>query len=546
MSLDKESRDKRKRIMERSIALGHCICDPRKPCPCPVFKDEGICECAGERRVVAKERVPLTSVVRNPGCASKISKNDLRSVLAGLPEIEDRRVLIGSSAGDDAGVIQVGSGPASILTVDVFAPSVDDPYLFGQVAAANSVSDIYAMGGKPESALSIIGFPVHELPLDMMHDILRGGVDKMAEAGIAVIGGHSINDEAVKCGFAVFGTAPEQGAVSNSGARVGDAIVLTKPIGGGIVLFGQQIGRASRGDVEAVEAGMIQLNKEAARCMVEYGVHAATDVTGYSLLGHLSEIVKNSDVKVTLDFDSIPLFPGTRSLACADVLPGAVERNRESVNVDLLDLSALQPAQAGCLFSPETSGGLLVILPGDKADEYVAALREGGIAAATRIGEVSDSLDGGRIEVTTSKDGEWKTCRETPAQESQGGCCESVKPAGDAGACCSGPVEAPASSCCESAPPASAGGFLVPLSSEVKEAYTGYSKAVNDPGALGAKQKKLISLALSVVTKCEPCVKINTRAAREAGATDDEIREAVALGISFGGASTNMFYNQLL
>ena len=207
--------------MQRSIALGHCICDPRKPCPCEVFKQQGYCHCAGEHPKAAEGPVSLTEHVRNAGCASKISKDVLKEVLSGLPEIDDPRVVVGASAGDDAGVMMISLDTATILTVDVFCPSVDDPYTFGQIAAANSLSDIYAMGGEPQVALSIIGFPVHTLPTSAMREILRGGLDKMKEAGVPVIGGHSINDEEVKCGFAVVGTSPKDAYIRNAGAKAG-------------------------------------------------------------------------------------------------------------------------------------------------------------------------------------------------------------------------------------------------------------------------------------------------------------------------------------
>ena len=212
--------------MKRSTALGHCICDVKQPCPCDLFRQKDICHCAGEKVGSDGDEVKLTQHVRSAGCASKIAKNVLQEVLKGLPEIDDRRVLVGSSAGDDAGVMMLSPDTATVLTVDVFCPSVDDPYRFGQIAAANSLSDVYAMGAKPQAALSIIGFPVHVLPAPAMHEILRGGLEKMKEAGVPVIGGHSINDEEVKCGFAVIGTTGKGRYIRNAGAKVGDAVLL--------------------------------------------------------------------------------------------------------------------------------------------------------------------------------------------------------------------------------------------------------------------------------------------------------------------------------
>ncbi|MEI6218840.1 MAG: selenide, water dikinase SelD, partial [bacterium] len=197
--------EKRKRVMARSIKLGHCVCDPRKPCPCPLLKEKNVCTCAGERVQSGKAsgRVRLTDYVRSAGCASKIGQKDLHAVLAGLPVVQDPRILVGMATADDAGVFKLASGVTVVQTVDVFTPGVDDPYLFGRIAACNSLSDVYAMGGTPVTALSIIGFPIEKLPHAVMSDILRGGMDTLKEAGTILLGGHSINDEEIKFGFAV-------------------------------------------------------------------------------------------------------------------------------------------------------------------------------------------------------------------------------------------------------------------------------------------------------------------------------------------------------
>lgn len=556
-----EQLEKRRRIMRRSAALGHCVCNPLKPCPCDVFRQHDVCECAGERMPSVAGEVKLTEHVRNTGCSSKISKRDLEAALSGLPDIDDLRVVVGRSAGDDAGVIDIG-GSSTILTVDVFSPSVDDPYTFGQIAAANSVSDVYAMGGTPESALSIIGFPVHSLPLETMREILRGGIDKMAEAGISVIGGHSINDEEVKFGFAVMGSAPRGAFVKNTGAREGDAIVLTKPLGVGIVTFARQVGRAPDGSLEEVARSMAALNKTAAELMMKHGVHAATDVTGFSLLGHLSNIVNSSGVEVEIEFDAIPVFTGVKDLARAEVLPGAVERNIESVDPAMLDLSSLAAAQRHILFCPETSGGLLVVLPAADAAAYVDELGRAGVTTAAVIGRVVGSRKGGLIRVSTRAVDAYSPIKpeRTPMPSGQqvsqqtedAACCAGGPPADEEPSCCAGgPAEAAVAAravTMQVAPPpkqAGTGAGKPAVPAQMADAFKSYSAAVNAPGALDGKSKKLISLALAVVTKCEPCVKLITDAARKAGASDEEIGEAVALGISFGGAPVNMFYQML-
>ena len=236
--------EKRKRIMQRSIRLGHCICDAAKPCPCDLFKEKDICLCAGERLEVPSGPVALTQLVEKAGCASKIDQAFLKAALSDLPTLEDPRVLVGMPAGDDAGVYALDDATALVQTVDVFTPSVDDPYQFGQVAAANSLSDVYAKGGRPLTALSIVGFPVRKLADSVLREILRGGIDKMAEAGVPVIGGHSIDDDQIKAGFAVTGLIDKNRVTTNAGARAGDVLILTKPLGTGIVAFAKQIGRA--------------------------------------------------------------------------------------------------------------------------------------------------------------------------------------------------------------------------------------------------------------------------------------------------------------
>lgn len=571
--MTREQLEKRKRVMQRSIALGHCICDVRQPCPCEVFKEQGVCHCAGEHVAAPTDNGPvrLTQHVRNAGCASKIDKQTLRQVLSGLPQIDDPRVIIGASAGDDAGVIRLspegddpGKDVVTVLTVDVFCPAVDDPYTFGQIAAANSLSDIYAMGAQPQVALSIVGFPVHALPPEAMRQMLRGGVDKMHEAGVCVIGGHSINDEEIKCGFAVVGTATVQRIARNAGARVGDVLVLSKPLGSGLMAFAMQLGRCTEEQMAPVARSMATLNRHAGQGLVQFAASAGTDVTGFSLLGHLVEIVRNSGVEVTLDFDAIPLFEGVRELARQDVIPGVVERNRESLDGENVDLSQLTSAQQAVLLGPETSGGILAFLSQVQATGYIGYLAEQGIEA-TVIGRVTGARDGGAIEVNSRQQAMWgplplaaavsQGAGPGPSQpsccSSEASCCESANAAN-----ATTTTAAPSAPCCASAastatapapPPAtvitSSEGGLPPAFGG--DAFKAYMKAISSGPALGPRNAKLIALALSVLSKCEPCVKINADAARQAGASDEEIAEAIALGIAFGGAPTAMFYNTM-
>ncbi|MFW5858611.1 MAG: selenide, water dikinase SelD [Planctomycetota bacterium] len=551
---------KRKRIMERSIALGHCICDPAKPCPCPLFKSHQVCECAGERLPRPTGTVRLTEHVRNPGCASKVNKETLTEVLAGLPEIDDPRVLIGSTAGDDAGVIELDAGTGTVLTVDVFSPSVDDAHTFGRIAAANSLSDIYAMGATPHAALSIVGYPTYALPLAAMHELLAGGLEVMHAAGVPVVGGHSINDDEPKAGFAVLGTAPTGDLISNAGARPGDAIVLTKPIGGGIVNFARQIDRAPAESVAAVTAAMTTLNRAAGERLQAFGAHACTDVTGFSLLIHLAEMARRSAVAVELDFDTVPLFPGVRELAREQVLPGALERNREAADESMLDLSALSDIQQAVLCSPETNGGLLVSLGADRADAFIAALATQDVTAV-RIATITDAAPAGRLTVTTAKAAAWQAEPLRPAAPLT----NSTTPHTDAGAtacCCAGAagVEAPATGattasaqaadpCC-SQPPTSVGrptrvDGVTPLPQAAgADAFGALMQATKGAGALDNKSAALMGYALSIATKCATCVHLHAKAARAAGASEAELAQAAGIAIAFGGASVNMFYNE--
>ncbi len=386
--------ERRKRVMQRSIKLGHCICNPQQPCPCPLLKEKNICTCAGERLESPTGAVQLTRLVEKPGCASKIDQAFLKKVLKDLPVIDDPRVLVGVPAGDDAGIYDMGNGQALVQTVDVFTPSVDDPYTFGQVAAANSVSDIYAMGGTPMTALSVIGFPARKIPDEAMFQILAGGIDKMKEAGCAIVGGHSINDAEIKAGFAVTGLIDKDKVVTNAGARPGDVLILTKPLGTGIIAFASQINRAEPASLAAMTASMTALNKEASRLMVEFGAHACTDVTGFSLMGHLGEMAGSSGVDVEVVWDDIPLLPGVLECAAAGILPGAIERNKESSSHRVEPDPSLPPEMIDICYDAQTSGGLLIAVPKDMTETLIQRLQRYQAPASARIGEVIKDPDG--------------------------------------------------------------------------------------------------------------------------------------------------------
>ena len=380
---------KRKRVMGRSIRLGHCICNPKEPCPCDLFKRKNVCLCSGEREEDAPENVPLTSLVENAGCASKISQEDLKKALSGLPRTFDPRVLVSSDTCDDAGVFKLDARTALVQSVDVFTPVVDDPYVFGQIAAANSVSDIYAMGGRPLTALSIIAFPIERLSPRIMNKMLQGGIDKLREAGVAVLGGHSIKDKEIKFGFAVTGIVHPGRITVNSKARPGDLLILTKPIGTGTLSFARQIGRAPAKGLADSERSMTELNRAAAEAMTAAGVTTATDITGFGLAGHLSEIAVQSGVELEVYGEAIPVFDGVMDLIRDGVVSGAVERNRDYASTYVKTQKGAGEDFETLLYDPQTSGGLLIAVRKSKAPALLAALKKRGVDRATVIGRVT-------------------------------------------------------------------------------------------------------------------------------------------------------------
>jgi len=523
--------ERRKRVMQRSIKLGHCICDPKQPCPCPVFREKSVCTCAGERLENPTGTVRLTKLVEKAGCASKIDQAFLKTVLKGLPAIDDPRVLVGMVAGDDAGVYDMGNGQALVQTVDVFTPSVDDPYTFGQVAAANSVSDIYAMGGTPMTALSVIGFPVRTIPDQVMFDILRGGVDKMKEAGVAIIGGHSINDPEIKAGFAVTGLIDKDRVVTNAGARPGDVLILTKPLGTGIVAFAAQIDRAKPESVQAAAASMASLNKTAAELMIEFGAHACTDVTGFSLMGHLAEMARSSGVDVRILWDDLPLFEGVVEYAAAGILPGAVERNKESCADRVVASERLPQEMVDICFDAQTSGGLLIAIERAKAADLLKALHDRGVSAATTIGEITGPGTGLIRLETTGR-------REIPRSE----------PVKAAEPVPSSVIHHPSSTqevaCCADA--VAAPGQSGSAMDQVRASFKQFLGAASSPHGLDAYTKQAMALALSVALRCEPCLRMHLQNARQKGFSQDEIDEAAWMGISFAGSPAMVFYQQIL
>jgi len=529
--------EKRRRVMQRSIRLGHCICDPKKSCPCDVFRLQDICPCAGEKYAALQGPIRLAELVENAGCASKIDQTTLNRILQGLPAPDDPRVLVGMPAGDDAGVYLLDDHMALVQTVDVFSPSVDDPYMFGQIAAANSLSDVYAMGGRPITALSIIGFPARKLPDEIMRQILRGGLDKMAEAGVAVIGGHSIKDDQIKAGFAVTGVIDRNRVATNAAAKPGDRLVLTKPLGTGIIAFAAQIGRADPESIASAGRSMIALNKHAAELMLEYGAHACTDVTGFGLMGHLKSMASASKVDVEIVWDDVPLLPGVMQYAADGIIPGAVERNKESSSDALVAVDGVEPAMADILFDAQTSGGLLIALPESAADKFVSRLKAEGISEAAVIGRVM-AEGTGRIIVR----GQGR--RQTPAARSGADAARPVTVHNNSSPNVQSLQEDKPMSCCGGKRTDQEKTESALDTDDIQEKFHAFIAAANAPGALDARTKRAAAIALSVLARCGPCVKYHVRKAKDEGFSAEEIDEAAWLAIAFGGSPTMMFYNE--
>ncbi len=295
-------------------------------------------------------------------------------------------MLVGFNAADDAGVFRINDTQALVQTVDFFPPIVDDPYGFGLIAAANALSDVYAMGGRPLTALNIVGFP-SGMPLSILSDILRGGDEKIREAGAVVVGGHSIKDKELKYGVAVTGIIDIDKIVTNGGAIAGDKLFLTKPLGTGIVATAIKQGMAHKDDADALTAQMAQLNKTASELMVKHGAHAATDITGFGLSGHGFEMAEASGVSLKFAFDSLPLIPDVLDFAERGAIPGGLNSNREFMNGRISITVSLSKPQSDILFDAQTSGGLLIALSPDRVSLF---LKDASLAGLTvwQIGEV--------------------------------------------------------------------------------------------------------------------------------------------------------------
>ena len=313
---------------------------------------------------------------------------DLVQVLSQLPTISHPNLMVGTETSDDAAVYRLNQDTALVLTVDFFTPITDDPYDFGTIGAANSLSDVYAMGGRPLLALNVVGFPA-DLARDMLGQVLRGGYDKAAEAGCLIVGGHTVDDAEPKYGLSVVGLIEPGTQVTNAGARPNDILVLTKPIGTGIITTGCKQGKTGPVVLQTAVDTMATLNKAASEVMMMVGVNACTDITGFGLMGHLRSMVRGSNVSARIRFDQVPILPGAWDLLQEGVVPGGTHRNLQAVSDTVhWDQGATEEMQL-LMCDAQTSGGLLMSVAPEKLDLLMTGLEEAGVAGAI-IGDIVD------------------------------------------------------------------------------------------------------------------------------------------------------------
>lgn len=326
--------------------------------------------------------VRLTQLAKRAGCAAKQPPGYLLSLLGGLPPITDPSVLVGSATADDAAVYKLSDDLALVLTTDFFTPIVDRPYDFGAVAAANAMSDVYAMGGRPIAALSIVGFPDALLPPEVLGEILRGAAEKANEGGIAIVGGHTIKSEEPIFGLAVAGTVHPDRVLANAGAQPGDVLLLTKPLGLGIITTAAKNGEDKLGAIEQAIGVMTTLNRAAGEVIAERGAHALTDVTGFGLLGHLRNVVAASNVGARIIVDQVPIIPAARQYVHAGIAPGGTHANRSFLADWVTYAGDVTVEEQLMLCDAQTSGGLLAAVAAAEAEGMLEALRARGVEAA--------------------------------------------------------------------------------------------------------------------------------------------------------------------
>jgi selenide,water dikinase len=318
----------------------------------------------------------------------------LAKALSGLPLAADPNLITGMERAEDAGVYKLSEELAIVQTLDFFTPIVDDPYSFGQITAANALSDVYAMGGRPLTAMNIVCFPVKTMDISILREILTGGLDKMREAEVTLVGGHSVEDNELKYGLSVTGIIHPQRVIQNTGARIGDRLILTKPLGVGIINTALKGGMVDEATIDKVTRCMATLNRRASELMQEIGVNACTDITGFGLLGHACEMIEDTEAGMAIDSAAVPYFPEAKGLAEMGLVPGGLHRNRD-FRAHMVKISEQVPVYlTDIFFDPQTSGGLLISLPAKKATELIGLMHNEGINDAAIIGEIVDKPKG--------------------------------------------------------------------------------------------------------------------------------------------------------
>jgi selenide, water dikinase len=331
-------------------------------------------------------KIDLLQMVEYGGCSAKISPKQLEEILKYLPLPKDPNILVDIDTHDDAGVYKINDELALVLTTDFFPPVCSDPYEFGQIAAANSISDVYAMGGDPILALNIMMFPAAKLPIEAYADILKGGFDKATEAGVRIIGGHTIDDFPPKYGLAVVGYIHPEQIITNASARPGDSLILTKPIGTGVILAGHRLGMVSDSDLSEAKRLMKLLNRSAAEVMKKYNIKGATDITGFGLAGHALKMARASKVSLVINMKKVSYIGDSYTLIDEGCIPGASFRNLEYAEKDIEFASDLDYNLKMMAFDAQTSGGLLFSAPSGKVENILEDLKNTGLTESKVIG----------------------------------------------------------------------------------------------------------------------------------------------------------------
>lgn len=337
---------------------------------------------------MSEETVRLTQTVKGAGCAAKLAPGDLDRALCGLDLPVDPNLLVGLERADDGGVYRISDDLALVQTIDFFPPMVDDPRCFGRIAAANALSDIYAMGGIPKTAMNVVAFPAKTLDISVLRQVIEGGLEKMREAGVVLVGGHTVEDSELKYGLSVTGFIHPDRILTKKNLCPGDCLVLTKPLGTGIVSTAIKAGLASPGVTETVTANMAALNRDASLVMANFDVHACTDITGFGFLGHLAEMVVDSGCGVRIDAAAVPRYAEALEWADMGLIPAGAYNNRDFRGRFVEFDDAVPRPVRDLFFDPQTSGGLLMAVAPGEAEQLVDALKEKGIVCAAIVGEV--------------------------------------------------------------------------------------------------------------------------------------------------------------